>query len=167
MTRQPNWKLVANLGNVHPIDHGGAFVYEDATGVYVPELEVLQCGNEHYPYWQVYRFDIPRCTLANGVLSDNKFHPGVWVWFAKPESERKYRPQDTTYLKNVADFRGTTEQEMVKSLTSENAIERASAYIAIAEYHGYENFDSYPLVFFKRTEVEERYANDTKSNQVP
>lgn len=40
-TKQPRWKLVAQLGDVHPIDYGGYFVYRDTTGVYEEEAEVL------------------------------------------------------------------------------------------------------------------------------
>lgn len=42
MTKQPEWKLVAQLGDASPIDYGGYFIYEDATGVYQPEAEILQ-----------------------------------------------------------------------------------------------------------------------------
>ena len=40
-TKQPKWKLIAQLGDVNPIDYGGYFIYEDETGVYPPEGEKL------------------------------------------------------------------------------------------------------------------------------
>lgn len=37
-TKQPVWKFKGHCGDVDPIAHGGGFVYEDATGVYAPEM---------------------------------------------------------------------------------------------------------------------------------
>ena len=160
MSNQPSWKLIANLGDASPVDYGGFFVYEDTTGVYPPEAELLiSPDDDDAPEgWIVYRFILDQCTFENGILSDNKFHPELSAWFAKPEPERKDRPQDTTYLKNVADSIGSTEAELIKQLCSDNAIERAEAYRAIGEYHGFENLDSYPLTFHSRNKVEARYS---------
>jgi len=41
-TTQPQWKLIANLGDVDYINHGGFLVYEDTTGQYAPEVEVVE-----------------------------------------------------------------------------------------------------------------------------
>jgi hypothetical protein len=207
-TPQPKWKLVAQLGDVHPIDHGGYFVYVDEAGVYDPEVELLippedwqveaddrardkaerqlvknyektvardatneeidTLIKEHLDFksqlkWRVYRFVLEPCTYINGILSDNKYHPSKAAWFAKPESERKARPQDTTYLKNIADFVGITVDELAAEFTAgsntEGLIKRALAWRAVGEYHGFENLDSYPLDF-DRAEVEQRYAEE-------
>lgn len=74
-TQQPTWKLIANLGDVHPIDYGGYFVYVDETGTYEAEAELLEVPEDEDRTYRVYRFILDRCTLTNGVLSDNKFHP--------------------------------------------------------------------------------------------
>jgi hypothetical protein len=39
--------------------------------------------------------------------------------------------------------------------------QRALAWQAIGEYHGWDNLDSDPLQFTSREEVEQRYAKDT------
>ena len=154
---QPQWKLVAQLGDVHPIDYGGCFVYVDETGVYDPEMEILDSPEDDACKWTIYRFDLPRCTWIDGILSDNKFHPDHAAWFAKPESERASRPQDSTYLADVAQCCGQPEEDLQAMLCSEDPKERALAYLQIGQYHGFENFDSYPLTM-NRAEVEARYA---------
>lgn len=156
---QPNWKLIAQLGDVHPIDYGGYFVYEDTTGVYVPEAELLISPDDDEGQWLVYRFRLNRCTLMDGVLSDNKYHPDCAAWFAKPDRERATRPQDTTYLSNVADYCGMTLEEMHRLFISESPVERAHGYRAVGDYHGFENLDSYPLTL-NRAEAEERYSGE-------
>jgi hypothetical protein len=45
-TQQPQWQIVAHIGDVDPIAHGGAFVYEDKTGAYVPEMSWFQPGTD-------------------------------------------------------------------------------------------------------------------------
>jgi hypothetical protein len=156
-TRQPEWKLLANLGDVHPIDYGGYFVYEDATGVYPAEAELLESPDSDEGVWTVYRFTLERCTLVNGVLSDNKFHPEHAAWFAQPECGRANRPQDTTYLSNIANLYGMKLEEMQRLFISDSPVERAHAYRAVGEFHGFENLDSYPMTFKNRAEVEARY----------
>jgi hypothetical protein len=157
---QPTWKLIANLGDMNPIDYGGYFVYVDETGVYQPEAELLIAPEEEDSGepWMVYRFVLERCTCIDGILSDNPFHRDHPVWFAKPETERADRPQDTTYLSNVADFIGQPVSELIAGLCSEDPIARARVYRAIGDYHGFENLDSYPLTYRDRAKVEARYA---------
>lgn len=171
-TQQPDWKCVANLGDVHPIDHGGYFVYEDQTGVYAPECELLTpLGDDDSAGWNVHRFILETCTYQDGVLSDNKYHPALPAWFAKPESERATRPQDTTYLSNLAKFVGMETDAFAAMFLSGDISERAEAWRIVGEYHGFENLDSYPLTFKPeskedgdiarcRAEVETRYAAD-------
>ena len=102
---------------------------------------------------------IDRCTFLDGILSDNKFHPEHPAWFAKPESGRVNRPQDTTYLSNVADCIDETLEGLRNNLCSESAIDRAFAYQAIGNYHGFENLDTDPLIFHDRRKLEKRYEN--------
>jgi len=186
---QPDWKFEAQLGDVNPIDHGGKFLFSDKTGVYAPELEVLELieGDTEDEYnddgeletegdmkWQVHRFILEPCTYGrvvngeweplteyhpDGVLSDNKFHPGHAAWFAKPESEKANRPQDSTYLSNVASFVGSDLYELIEMFLSDDLSQRALAWIAVADYHGIENLDQYPITFDDRRELEKRYAD--------
>lgn len=159
-TRQPTWKLIANLGDVNPVDYGGYFVYVDETGVYPPEAELLVSpdDDDSGEGWTVYRFTLDRCTFVDGVLSDNLFHPEMSAWFAMPESNRASRPQDTTYLSNV----DQDVESLIADFCSDDPLNRAQAYRAIGDYHGFENLDSYPLHFASRDEVEARYAVEVK-----
>ena len=154
---QPKWKLIAQLGDVSPIDHGGYFIYDDETGVYPPEGELLEVpDSEDCPFY-IYRFPLEKCTYINGILSDNKYHPHQPAWFAKPAAERKDRPQDTTYLQNVADCCGTAEAALITALCGDDIVARANAYRDIGSYHGFDNLDAYPLTITDKAELEARY----------
>jgi hypothetical protein len=161
---QPKWKYVGNLGDKDPIEYGGLFVFVDETGVYAPEMERLEMDDdsemdEDKQRFTVHRVCLDRCTWIDGVLSENKFHPEHTAWWATPESERKERPQDSTYLKNVADCCGTSSEDLIQMFCSDDPIERAQAYRDVLDYHGWENGDSYPLTGLTRTEAEKRYAD--------
>lgn len=152
---QPDWKLIANLGDVNPIDYGGYFVYRDRTGVYTEEAELLIADCDDSPdSWTVYRFPLDRCTLTDGVLSDNGYHPEYPAWFADS-------------LDGVASMIGQDPAELRSDLCSADPLVRARAYQAIGEYHGFENLDSYPLTFTSRSEVKQRYAKDTEKGNKP
>jgi hypothetical protein len=154
MSAQPVWKFLANLGDVSPLEYGGYFVYEDTTGVYMPEAEVLLIDDEtDDPHYTIHRVVLERCTFINGVLSDNKFHPDYPAWFAQPEDKR---PQDTTKLSRICETMDITQDELIRLLCSENAVERAQGYRNIGEYHGWNNFDDYPMKMRKR-ELRKRY----------
>lgn len=158
MSNQPKWKAIAQLGDVNPIDYGGFWVLRDTTGVYCEEAELLVTPEDEDEdgTYTVYRLILERCTLTDGILSDNKHHPLKNAWFAKPEEQRKQRPQDSTYLSCVAASCGIDVDELTSQLCSSDAIERAQAYRCIGEYHGFENFDSYPLTL-SRSECRKRY----------
>ena len=153
---QPQWKTIANLGDVNPIDHGGIFLKIDETGVYPPELEILETpiddgelwDDETGDYgesvrWEVSRFVLERCTYINGTLSDNKFHPECPAWF----------DVDSLSIAVSADIPIDDFRAM---LCSEDALQRAQGYLAIVGYHGVFNFDQYPLTL-SHSEVLERY----------
>lgn len=161
-TQQPIWKFVANLGDVHPIDHGGYHVFVDETGVYPPEAEYLVSpDSDNQPEsegpWRIYRFILEPCTYINGILSDNKFHPDKPAWFAGPGSRRAERPQDTCYLKDLAESWCKEVEQLASMFTSTDPCENAEAWRMVGEYHGFENLDSYPLIIKSRSEVEARY----------
>lgn len=180
-TNQPVYKFLANLGDAGPLEYGGYFIYEDSTGVYSAQATLLEtydetveiinrcskCEDIESPctkhagltYAMEYHFDLDRCTWINGILSDNKFHPDFPVWFASPETEQQTRPQDTTYLSKVAESIGMDLDELRMLFCSDNPVERAQAYRAVADYHGIENFDSYPLTWTvgQLAELKERF----------
>lgn len=155
-TQQPTWKLVAQFGDVHPIDYGGLFVYEDETGVYPPEAELLEVPEDGERTYYVYRFILEPCTYIDGILSDNPYHKDKPAWFAGTETMRAERPQDTTYLKNIADSYDITVDAFATMFCSEDVRERAEAWRMVGEHHGFINLDSYPLQL-TRAEVKARY----------
>lgn len=142
-TNQPVWKMIANLGDVNPLDYGGYFVYIDETGVYPPEAERLEESHKGY---EVHRFILDRCTYTNGILSDNKFHPEHPAWFADD-------------IDSAASFVGQDAQELIDALCDPDPCMRAEAYRAIGDYHGWENLDSYPL-HLTQEEAIEKYGKD-------
>jgi len=158
---QPKWELIDNLGDASPIDYGGYFVFRDTTGVYEAEAELLESpdDDDSPEGWTVHRIVLARCTLTDGILSDNPAHPLYPAWFATPEERRATRPQDTTYLANVARTMDYPLDELTEDLCSADPIDRANAYRAIGDYHGWANLDSYPLTFHNRAEVEARYKD--------
>lgn len=146
MTNQPTWRRIANLGDVNPLDYGGLYVYIDRTKQYEAEIELLDVADteDEQPQWKIYRTPIDRCTFVDGVLSDNKFHPELPAWFAKS-------------LPSIAETAGIDELALITALCGEDIVQRAEAYRDIASYHGWENFDAYPRMYAKRSELPRRW----------
>jgi hypothetical protein len=151
-TQQPIWKYIANLGDVSPIEYGGFFVYEDETGVYAPEAELLLEPSDDIDFdspkarWEVRRFCLEKCTYQNGILSDNQFHPDHAAWFANS-------------LQSIADTMGMEKTELLTLFLSDDARDRAIAWRCVGEYHGWDNLDEYPT-YFTRAEIETRYKEE-------
>ena len=140
---QPKWKLVAQQGDANPVEYGGQWIFEDRTGVYDPEIEVWIPGIGEEGGGIAFRWSLVRCSYVKGVLSANKFHPDHPEWFADS-------------IKSVAASIGEEPDQLIQDLCGEDLNNRASAYIAIADYHGYDNFDSYPLEMTEK-EAKRRY----------
>ena len=151
---QPNWKLVANLGDANPIDYGGYFVYEDQTGVYPAEAELLEVNDDDNGKlsWTVRRFILEPCTLTMpvsggpAVLSDNAFHPDQPAWFAD----------------HLAEVASATDQNLTalqEDFCSDDSRRRASAYRAVGEVvsYGFDNFDDSPIRTGSRRVIRARY----------
>jgi hypothetical protein len=155
MTDQPKWQLIANLGDATPLDYGGLFVFRDETGVHPEEMELLEVQNPDADdddlRYEVRRCVLERCTLTGGILSDNSFHPEHPAWFAAD-------------LAGVASAIGSTKEDLERLLCSEDPLERAEAYRAVADYHGWDNLDSDPLTL-TRAEAEARV--NAMTEQVP
>lgn len=135
MSKQPEWEFVANLGDVTPLDYGGAFLYRDKTGVYDPQLEILVEPGESQKHYTLYRFDVEPCTYQDGVLSDNPSHPNQPAWFDNGVRE----------LEQIADYQGMSKFELITAFLAQDIRERARAWITVGEYYGWINLDSYPL----------------------
>lgn len=142
---QPEWKYKGNLGDANPLEHGGMFVFEDTTGKYDPEMEVLtepECEGGTY---EVHRFSMTRCTWENGVLSDNPFHKDHPAWFASD-------------IEDVARSCGYPAEDLIDCLTSDNIMARADGYRDLIGHWGCGEFDQYPLTLTEE-EANVRYAN--------
>ncbi len=168
MSSQPEWTLIAQLGDANPFDYGGYFIYRDRTGVYTEQAEYVVVDDEdsRKPRFTVYRFDLDRCTLTDGVLSDNPYHPTSNAWFASPEKRMTERPQDTTYLSRMGTTMDKTVDEYHQAFCSADPLERAQAYRDVGEYHGFDNLDEYPLTGLSRAEVKKRYSDKIGEKRV-
>lgn len=132
-TKQPKWVCVANIGDVDPL-HGAAYVYVDKTCIYAPELERVEpLGDNFGCKYEVRRIVLERCWMIDGILSDNIYHLDKPVWFARD-------------LDGVCTTMDITREDMIADLCGDCPVKRAFAYQAIADYHGWDNFDSYPRV---------------------
>jgi len=96
--------------------------------------------------WEVYRVVLERCTYQNGILSANEYHPEHAEWFAE-------------YVEEVAKSGEVSEFDLRALLCSEDPFCLANGYRELAMHYGAHEFDSYPLIFKYRSEVEERYKD--------
>jgi hypothetical protein len=157
---QPSWKLLANLGDVNPVEYGGYFVYVDETAVYASEGEILcEPSDDVDPdtataRWTVYRFSLDQCKVVDGVLVSVDYQPD---W---PHPLPQYAKWFAKDLDKVASCCGWSLDEAILMLCSTDPLERAHIYRDIGEYHGMANLDSHPFTL-TRAEVEARYAQDT------
>lgn len=142
MTARPSYFCIANLGDADPFEHGGAFVCIDRRGIYNPILLI---------YNEVFRkrseVELERC---HKILDDsgeflgvgtNKFHPRYKEWFSDE-------------LETVVNFADWDLQKFINSLTSQNVVKRASAYLALVGYHGAYEFDHFPFIYETREDAE-------------
>ena len=159
MTNQPVWKKIGTVGDINPIDYDGGFIYHDETGVYPAELEYIQSTRDDEPIeWRVYRTVLDRLRCRDGYLylasvEDNwgKYHEGEKEFYPSVYDEWFNRD-----LGGVADCVGLGVADLREMLCSEDEQARAFGYLNLAEYFGWENFDSYPLHFTSREELEAR-----------
>lgn len=147
---QPRWRVIENLGDVNPIEHGGFFVYRDLTGRYPEEAEIWEPpeSDESRARGYVYRLILERCTYVDEILSDNEFHPDFPAWFASDVDQ-------------AASSVGLDRDELVRSLCSADPIDRAFAYRELVALHGPFNFDEDPLRLTTE-EARRRYGADVE-----
>lgn len=166
-TRQPEWKFIANLGDRDPVNHGGLFLYEDATGVYPAEMERLERENDRDDSkFQVHRVVLDRCKEVQSerdkpYLVSHDYDPS---W---PHPLPQYEEWFAEDLAKVADSMDTTESELRDQLCSADSKERANAYRCILDYHGWENEDSDPLTLESIDDVEDRYTDGEVDKRDP
>ena len=136
-TQQPSYWCIRNIGDVDPLEHRGAFVLVDRTGVYSPVLLLLeQKTDSTYNFWDIQLdrlIKVPPASEGGGYgLSDNRHWPAKHCWFGEPES-----------LQGLASFSGRPPDSLIDSFLSSCPVERALAYQSAAACYGVENF-SYP-----------------------
>lgn len=140
---QPKWKLVGNLGDVD-VFHGSRYVFEDTTGVYPPEMEIISPFTDKGIKWEVSRIVLEPHTFINGVLSENKFHPEYPAWYANK-------------LDNVAASCGTSVNEIISLLTAPEALKRAEGYGLLYDHFGPQEFGDDMDVITTEKELRKRY----------
>ena len=130
MNLQPSWHCVANYGDVDPFNHGGEFLMIDRRGVYDPELWIYD--PDLHPN-AIYCIVLEQChKIDDHTIGDNRFHPEKITWFGEREE-----------LQSVSNTMDIPVWKLMDHLCG-NPYERAIAYKALADYHGYVNFDSSP-----------------------
>jgi len=159
---QPKWEYLANLGDVDFIEHGGVLVYQDTTGVYQPEMEIVIPPEEWEKKreWTVHRVMLEKCYLTDGILSDNKFHLNHPVWWWHKDAEHKQRHGYDQYHNfcSIAEGINITPEAFEQMFCSDDVVERARGYRELGEYHGWANFDDYPITFSGR-DIRRRYQD--------
>lgn len=145
---QPAWQCIANLGDADPFAYGGLFVHIDTTGVYPPECERIKPPGDDRVFdspkarWEHHRWILEPCTYIDGVLSDNPYHPTFEAWFADS-------------IPTLAESCDMDTDEFAAKFTSDDPLERASAWRDVGEHHGFINLDQYPDPL-TRDEAEQR-----------
>lgn len=168
---QPEWKFVDNLGDVNAIDHGGLFLYEDATGQYPAELEKLERNSDaDDATFTIHRVTLGRCKEESSDDADGRTHTVYLVPFnyesSWPHPLPDYEEWFVKDLGKVAAFVDTEVLTLRKQLCSDDSKERAKAYQAIYDYHRWADGDSYPLTL-TIDEVEDRYSHDEVDKRDP
>jgi hypothetical protein len=161
-TNQPKWKLIANLGDVNPIEYGGYFIYEDETGVYAPEGEILESpeSDESSEPWRVYRFSLDRLEQVNTEDAVMLVPFGFSDRTDLPHHISQYDEWFNKDLTRAAETMGRTVEELRADFCSPDPLIRARVYEDIGRYHGFENLDSYPLEYSEESEIRSRYSNE-------
>jgi len=141
-----NWKCIAQLGDVNPIDHGGLWVMIDKTGEHDPMIELLDVHDlDNDTVLREYALTlIDRCTYIDGVLSDNPYHPGLAAWFSKD-------------IDRIASCMGCETQDLIDLLCSADPIDRAMGYRDLISYYGINNFGGYDMSELTRGEAKKRF----------
>lgn len=150
-TKQPEWRVIANLGDATPLEYGGAFLLVDETGVYGPELIVWDEPAEDDRY-EIYRFPVERLYKVEHEDQLYYVHKCIKDGFDQgtlPHPISAYREWFLKALDNLDE-----PDRVLGQLLSEDPIENAQAYLSIAGYWGINNFDGYPLDMGRRELIE-------------
>jgi hypothetical protein len=156
-TKQPRWKLIAQLGDVNPVEYGGLFVYVDTTGNYPPEAEKLFSPDGDVKVWETRRFILEDLKFVQDgtdtYLVPARFdETGLWPYPASHYDEWFHKD-----LASVATYVDMRVDELEDAFVSPNPVIRARAWEALGDYHGWDNLDSYPVTYEKRSQLPRRF----------
>jgi hypothetical protein len=175
---QPKWKFVDNLGDAHPLEYGGIFLYVDETGEYPPELERLEppcddhrCEGAEFAWGTkasedeeheaaCEHYEVTRVVLEplQEVRDEDTMHLVDGRYKADwPHPVASYRPWFADDLASVADSAGAEVSELRTQLLAEDAKQRAYGYLMIAQHHGWGALGGEPRMFAKEALLE-RYT---------
>lgn len=155
---QPAWKYETNLGDASPLEHGGKFLYVDATGVYPPELEVLEepCEDDKKETYTIYRFSIDQCKIAE--VDGRKILIPFGYDANWPHPVEDYEEWFSRDLDGVAAFTGEDIDKLRENFCSDDIKLRAMVHIDLGQYYGFSELDHCPSQLTWE-EVKERYKN--------
>jgi hypothetical protein len=123
-------RFVFSSGDVNWFDYGGGLVFRDGRDY---ELEVIIPPGGGLDHYEIYR--VPLDSEVPSWLDDN----------------------DLQSIANTVDYPEGAAR-LREDFSSSNISHRTNAYEAAAAYHGWHNFDSYPLQL-SRAEARKRYAS--------
>jgi hypothetical protein len=172
---QPKWKIIANLGDIDPLDEGGYFIFVDKTGVYTPEgrvLEVTDICRKFVCLSNGYQLDVDDDEY---IYSDKnkklKVHEEIiyeeyTVMLEKCTfingilSDNKYHTDmEAWFADKISEVAKCVDKEtskLIDELCSDDIIIRAQAYRDLYLHFGLINFDESPYEF-TRKEAKKRY----------
>jgi hypothetical protein len=122
---QPNWKKSKDG------------IFRDTTGVHEAEAEIAKKG-------KIYRFPLERLKIVSREGTDYLV-PFTYDPIECLHRIGDYVPWFVGDLSVVAQSVGLYLDDLVEALCSRSAGRRLIAYKAVGEYHGWLNFDGYPL----------------------
>ena len=143
-TSQPKWILVHEVFS----DEGdeATLVLQDVTEVYDPQC--IRLSRQVDGTVKMYEFCVPphfRCIHDPRHVSANRFHPETPEWYSTAHG---------------------WEDLNIESLLSPNAVRRALAMCEIADYHGIENFDSYPVEYTSKASMRKHVNEILKARNI-
>lgn len=157
-------KAIAAFGDVNFIEYGGQLLMPGVDANDEPYLEVVQqpCDDETKygvwlpdARWTIYRVEPEQ----KKIVEKNRQVYLVCVRYADdwPRPASSYDEWFHKELEAVASCIGSSMQSIRDGICSDDPIERASAYIDMAAYWGWHEFDHYPLRLTQH-EVHLRYG---------
>lgn len=154
MTKQPVWKYVGTIGDVHPIQHGGGFVYADLTEVYPPELEYIEVSDDGNTV-VIHRIVLEPCRFKTFLN-----FPGTTPQLADPSQRGKtWQWANEWWVEKLDDMCRSNDISkffLLRRMLSSCPMERAWAYSELISYYGAMQFNYDPKQLTE-TEAIERY----------